>query len=522
MTITDSDLLVLNTIIYTPNFNGSGASMKNKSVYDWAEDYKKNGSGSHAEVTEEEMKNIVNTILKDPDKYSNIIIKDVDNQMYDNPNTPDPPEHIATNVTFTSGDDMIIAYKGTGGALEWRDNGHAANLNVTDSPQQIAALDYFNKQALDKDGNKLVSGDIYVTGHSKGGNKAQYVTIMQGDKITKATAFDGQGFNLAFHHKYQEQIQKNKSKITVISNEYDYVNLLMFPVAGHRHFVKNNWTMEVPGLDGLNGKAFEKWKNAMKDNASHEFRRLHSPYTLGQIDENGSFVIGELKDQARIMTDIEGYLQHLLTYANEEDARFIYYMVMSKFMGDKEGAYKDIYADYSKMPDGFKERILALTKGYFHERGWSDRDVWLLIESGILFGGDSIVGTSFREYKAVTPERYSTITRDFTEETKNKLLSIVSEVENESFFDIGKWDIWYRIEDLVVGTDYPSNQNDLNGYYRKIIDMQGTTKEEIERIFSAVASEESGFNGTLSGIKENVQKIKDDLDKVTQALSKFA
>lgn len=70
---------------------------------------------------------------------------------------------------------LIIAYKGTANDLEWADNGQAMYYDVTDTPQLKAALDFFDKEVADWDGNVLTDG------HSKGGNKAQYVTLMRGD-----------------------------------------------------------------------------------------------------------------------------------------------------------------------------------------------------------------------------------------------------------------------------------------------------------------------------------------------------
>ncbi|MFR2938192.1 Mbeg1-like protein [Faecalibacillus intestinalis] len=42
------------------------------------------------------------------------------------------------------------------------------------------------------------NGKIYVTGHSKGGNKAQYVGVLKGDEIEHIYAFDGQDLGKHF------------------------------------------------------------------------------------------------------------------------------------------------------------------------------------------------------------------------------------------------------------------------------------------------------------------------------------
>ncbi|AZK48622.1 Mbeg1-like protein [Paenibacillus lentus] len=116
--------------------------------------------------------------------------------------------------------DATVVFRGTGGDYEWHDNGQGGYLS--DTQQQKAALNYIERSKYD---------NITVTGHSKGGNKTQYVAILS-DKVDRALSFDGQGFSKEFLEKYKDQIAANAHKITSISAKDDFVNCLLNPVAG--------------------------------------------------------------------------------------------------------------------------------------------------------------------------------------------------------------------------------------------------------------------------------------------------
>lgn len=93
---------------------------------------------------------------------------------------------------------LYVAYRGTGKG-RWGDNGQGFVDESTD--MQEAARDYFDYVAEEHGYNEL-----YVTGHSKGGNEAQYVTMTSKyqDDITACYSIDGQGFSDAAIKKFQE------------------------------------------------------------------------------------------------------------------------------------------------------------------------------------------------------------------------------------------------------------------------------------------------------------------------------
>src|SRR5699024_2741096 len=139
---------------------------------------------------------------------------------------------------------------------------------------------------------------------------------------------------------------------------------------------------------------------------------------------------------------------------------------------------------------------------------------------GIEFGIEKLVPREkqlnriYKLYKEAPAESYALVTRDFTEETKQKLLSIVEEVENEHLLNITKWDVFYRIEKYIKGLDFPTNENELNTYYRKIIDMEDTSKEQINEIFEQVYATDNSFSKELDDLASKVNEINGELEKM--------
>ncbi|HEX9060437.1 MAG TPA: Mbeg1-like protein, partial [Clostridia bacterium] len=133
----------------------------------------------------------------------------------------------AACFTDETSDKTTLVFRGTHGAYEWHDNGLGGSETITG--QQQAALDYINN--LPETYKNLI-----VTGHSKGGNKAQFVTIMS-DRVEKCYSFDGQGFSKEFLEVYKEKIKEKSSKITSISAENDFVNCLLNSVAPNKYYV---------------------------------------------------------------------------------------------------------------------------------------------------------------------------------------------------------------------------------------------------------------------------------------------
>jgi len=123
--------------------------------------------------------------------------------------------------------DAIIVFRGTANSIDqWSDDVEGAF--EFDTVHQKYAKQYADDVLKDfsQDTN------VMVTGHSKGGNQAAYVTTLdETGKIDACTTFDAQGFSDLFFKKYRDAIEKNQSKITAIVAQEDKISLLLNPVA---------------------------------------------------------------------------------------------------------------------------------------------------------------------------------------------------------------------------------------------------------------------------------------------------
>ncbi len=127
--------------------------------------------------------------------------------------------------------DPVVAFRGTGGTRSaWSDNFEGAFYE--DTRIQKVANDFLEYECG-------IYDDIVVTGHSKGGNLAQYVTVRQKERISSCTSFDGQGFSQYFLEAYADEIKLAAPKIKSVSAYNDFVNILLTCIAGECIYVAN-------------------------------------------------------------------------------------------------------------------------------------------------------------------------------------------------------------------------------------------------------------------------------------------
>ena len=145
----------------------------------------------------------------------------------------------ATVFTEPSGA-IFVAFRGTADG-EWLDNGKGlsgiSETNVYSTygvvrgdfatDQQVEALNWFHRIAVRNGWDELT--DITVSGHSKGGNKAQFVAL-HSLLVSRGFSFDGQGFSpeaiSAFQTRFGDTYADRIRRIYSISADNDYVNVL--------------------------------------------------------------------------------------------------------------------------------------------------------------------------------------------------------------------------------------------------------------------------------------------------------
>lgn len=123
--------------------------------------------------------------------------------------------------------EKYVIYRGTQDG-EWVDNGIAmANINSTQQKNASAYLDYLAEKYGWEESDQII-----VAGHSKGGNKAQFITLDAEHRnvIDESYSFDGQGFSPEAIEYYRRNLGKDYEealkKLHGVSGENDYVHPL--------------------------------------------------------------------------------------------------------------------------------------------------------------------------------------------------------------------------------------------------------------------------------------------------------
>lgn len=111
--------------------------------------------------------------------------------------------------------------------------------------------------------------------------------------------------------------------------------------------------------------------------------------------------------------------------------------------------------------------------------------------------------------------------RDFSESSEQKLLGLVSEVENEKWCDFTDWigDRWLDFQSWIGSLNIKNYLDDVNAYHKKIIDKNNTTKEKIKEIFRNVHNVDNSYQKVFLGNEEilnavllYVQELSDIID----------
>lgn len=137
----------------------------------------------------------------------------------------------------TGSDEWIDNGRGLSGVAEentYNDYGKGGNILATRilaedfaSDRQAEAVNFFRTLCANKGWSE--KDDITLSGHSKGGNKAQFVTMLS-PLVSRCFSFDGQGFSpeavANMYRRLGKRFAVRKGKIHNISSYNDYINVL--------------------------------------------------------------------------------------------------------------------------------------------------------------------------------------------------------------------------------------------------------------------------------------------------------
>lgn len=290
MALSNAQLLMLDTLIYTDFCKDDltvGEIVENMSV-----ELQSGKNINVCEMTTGEWLDLIDAI-KDEPALLNYTVK--------NCKTDETGMRVACFVDdIEKPKDVNVIFRGTSSAHEWYDNGKGGYLSDTDI--QMKAAQYVNGLP-ESYGNALT-----VSGHSKGGNEAQYVTIVT-DRIAKCVSYDGQGFSEEFINTYRDKIEKKASSIVSISASNDYVNCLLYPIAASQIY------LDTESQD--NYLHYHK-PNILLDKNGNLKRQTEQSDISKLINEYSTYIISNLDEPERSMT-IDGAIEVVLTLQKYEN-----------------------------------------------------------------------------------------------------------------------------------------------------------------------------------------------------------
>lgn len=325
MSLTNEQLLMLDNLIYTKYVSDG------KTVREIITDIENDGYNVKAcEMTASEWKELVAMVKNEP----TLLDYTVTNYKNDSKTGMRAACFVNDKNNPT---DVNVVFRGTSGDYEWHDNGEGGYLS--DTEQQELAAEYVNNLPENYGDN------MTVTGHSKGGNKAQYVTIVT-DRIGKCISYDGQGFSPEFLEKYANEIAKKSNKITSISASEDFVNCLLYSIAGECIYIEtekqdNFLHNHKPNI------LFDKDGKLRKETEQSDLSKFINEYT--------TYMISNLEEPERSLT-IDGIIALLEKGENKESLEHTLYALVNAgshlddfvfdYIGDEYGVTAELITTY--------------------------------------------------------------------------------------------------------------------------------------------------------------------------------
>jgi hypothetical protein len=295
MGLSNAQLLMLDTLIYA-DYVSDGLTVEKIAEKIERDNY----NIETCEMSSSEWKTLVESIKNEPDLLNYKVTNYVNDES-----TGMRAACFVDDISNPT--DVNVVFRGTSGNYEWHDNGEGGYLSDTD--QQQKAADYVNTLP------ENYGNDMTVTGHSKGGNKAQYVTIAT-DRIGKCISYDGQGFSEEFLEKYKNEIAEKSNRIVSIAASNDFVNCLLYSIAGTTIYIETE--------------------------AQDKFKYNHKPNIL--LDEDGN--LRQQTEQSVLSKLINEYTTYIISNVEEPERSFtIDGMIALLESGeDRESLFQRIYA----------------------------------------------------------------------------------------------------------------------------------------------------------------------------------
>ena len=407
--------------------------------------------------------------------------------------------------------EAYVAFKGTDGPDEWKDD--ADGLGVSDTPCQEAALRYINGLKYDH---------INVVGHSKGGNKAQYVALLS-DKVDHCVSMDGQGFSKEFLDKYWAEIEQNAHKLKCYSYKNDYVHILLNYVPGATTIICDG------SYTGAESHCADAFLNVHFNSETGEWEisteKAEENVMITYLHEFTCFVANNMPQDDR--KRIGGYLGMLLSMFLADGVYYINGVrydksnVLDFLMTDKESAAKIIayLIKYIKVYNLSPEEV----KGIFEFLGIEDTKVYdgifiditlselilMLVNNidkgigiAVTLGKLGILSDDWKEIANLVESDYNGINqsintsnadyipnkgriRDYSDEVLSSIISGINLIRASSSDNVDTWSS-YSGEEWYDSVCAGIAQRGIKEYYSKLDDVNLACERNITQVFVGI------------------------------------
>ena len=252
---------------------------------------------------------------------------------------------------------------------------------------------------------------------------------------------------------------------------------------------------------------------------------LHSPATM--LDYSGKYVT--MKKAAATVDPlcnvINGLTEYMMLHLSNEDWYYFSNMMMELF--EQDGCSGEF--DMNKVPKNFLPHVLNEGIEYLTKKmnlSYSDAIsiMSLLLAKSLtdkerkrfgllLLNEASILALKAKLKKIAVDSLGNDIVRNFTQEMKDKFEKLVREAQDdEHLWEFWNWDMWVRINDFFIGGyKLETAGNDLNTYYKHLIDMENITIDKMNIIFESVYRADSEFCKTISNVIGSIENINKDI-----------
>lgn len=218
----------------------------------------------------------------------------------------DKPFYDVHASTFVSpdGKDVFVAFRGTGDG-RWINN--AEGMSSTGSYVQLAAVDYF--EFIFKENGWGDGTNLTLTGHSMGGNLAQYITMTSEHReyVDRCLSIDGPQHSPEAIAAISQlpDYETQRDKIWNISGENDPVNQLGKRIVKPEHEFYIDQSDVEPSYNGLNIFDYHIILSLLDENGKVK-GRVDEPGEVGKLSRRVSDIIMEMPPDERrdVMTGV--------------------------------------------------------------------------------------------------------------------------------------------------------------------------------------------------------------------------